>query len=459
MGKPKPPRPDGAVQGPEGGVNEDGTARPPKEPRIKPKKGPKPKERVLWAGQEMLLLNQGDRSKIGKDVQPWASVRTERMPDDYYKYGPFGPHAWKGITVGSPRKGTLCDSLVVFFSTVENEEEHELGEIQDAITGYAKRVDQMDDETVGVQYYFAFVRQVVKVPGLSPWEEWTLVAQVAVESGAELDKWSLGSKLDRKMWEVLTRCVAWYRPDLIYVKRPAYQVRFEPQKEFLEGWVTLLDPDNVSHSYYQGLCKLLGVDENESAEQVAIVFDGFSEERKMECVEHVLTSHPVCLLTPFTRQQKSASGMNTDTKEEIESIEAADDDVDFSEDDTNEDEPDEDFEAFNGPFGEEFDFDEQDDSQSTGNEWEREEAKALAAEAMLDSPDAETLDANEEALKAYSEIGMASSKGQPMVEENETEEFEPFLNAALRPFSYTNLIKEIFIIRRALLDLAELSRR
>lgn len=465
-GKPKPPRPDGAVQGPQNGVNADGTERPVKEPRVKPKKGPKPKERVSWAGQKMLLLNMGDRSKVGDDVQPWASVRTERMPDDYYKYGPFGPHAWKGVTVGTPRKGTLCDKLVVFFSTVENEEEHELGDIQDAITGYAQRVDQMDDESVGVQYYFAFARQIVRVPGLSPWEDWTLVAQVAVESGEELDKVRLGSKLDRKMWEVLSRCVAWYRPDLIYVKRPAYEVRFEPQKEFLEGWVTLLDPKNGSHSYYQRLCKLLGVDENEDAEQVGIIFDGLSEDRKMECVEHVLTDHPVFLLKPITRQdlkaeqqQKSASGMNNVTQNEIESIESADDEGDDSADDTNEDEPEEDFEAFNGQFGEEFDFDEQalDDSQSSRSEWEIEEAKALAAEAMQDSPNVETLDADEEALKAYSEIGM-KSQGQRIVEETETEEHEPFLYAALRPFSYTNLINEIFIIRRALVDLAELER-
>lgn len=440
-GKSKPP----TTPGP--GFNEDGTERPAKEPRVKPKKGPKPKERVSWAGQDMLLLNAGDRSKVGNEVEPWASVRTERMSDDYYKYGPFGPHAWKGVCVGTPRKGTLCDKLVVFFSTVENEEEHELGDIQDAITGYAKRVDQMDDENV--QYYFAFVRQIVKVPGQSPWEEWALVAQVAVESEAELEKESLGSKLDRRMWELLTRCVAWYRPDLIYVKRPAYQVRFEPQKEFLEGWLTLLDPGNHhGDSYYQTLCKLLGVDENENAEQVATIFDGFSEEKKMECVEHVLTSHPVCLLTPFIAQSlkvKPVNGMSTtptesfDRENEIDSVEDA---GDYS--DTNEDEDFEpDMEAFNAQFGEEFDFDEQDDR----SEWERE---ALAAEAMQESPDAQTLHADDEYWNAQ------ALKVEETVEETETEQLEPFLDAALRPFTYTNLIKEIFIVRRALMELAEL---
>lgn len=276
-------------------VNEDGT---PREPRVKPKKGPKPKERVTLAGQEMLLLNAGDRDKVGKDIQPWASVRTERMPDDYYKYGPFGPHAWKGVCVGTPRKGTLTDNLVVFFSTAENEADHEQGDIQDAITGYCKREDQMDED-VGIQYYFVFVRQTARIPGLAPWEDWTLVSQVAVESATELDKWSLGMKLGRRVWVLLTRCVGWFRPDLVYVKRPGYQVRFEPQKSFLQGWLTLLNPESKSN-YFPRLCELLGVDENLDPEQVDEIYNGLDEDRKMECVEHVLNSHPVCLLTPFT---------------------------------------------------------------------------------------------------------------------------------------------------------------
>lgn len=454
--KPKPPpRPEGPY------LNEDGTERPAKPPRVKPKKGPKPIERVSWAGQEMLLL--ADKSKLAKDIQPWASVRTERMPDDYYKYGPFGPHAWKGVTVGSPRKGTLCDKLVVSYSTVENEEEHELGDIQDAIVGYAQRLRRMDGDTVGIQFFFAFARQIVRVAGLTPWEDWTLVAQVAVESGDELDKLALGNQLDTRMWQSLTKCVAWYRPDLIYVKRPAFQVRFEPQKEFLEGWVKLLDPNNRSQDYYPRICELLGVEEDATVEKVTAVFQGLSEKRKMECVEHVLMSHPVCLLTPFNREAVKAEQQqrsNVDAVNEVESPEGVDDE-EYSEDededeDEDEAEPDDDFGTFSGEFGQDFDVDEEGD----GNEWEREEAKALAAEEIQDSPDAdERLDADVEmAFDDLSEIGEASTNGWSRVEETKTEEQERFLEAALRPFSYTNLIKEVFIIRKALVDMAELSR-
>lgn len=475
---PGPDKRDGTVQGPEDAVNQDGTERAERVPRVKPKKGPKPKERVSWAGQEMLLLNQGERFKIGKEVTPWASVRTERMPDDYYRYGPFGPHAWKGVCVGTPRKGTFCDQLVIFFSTVRDEEEHDQNDIQDAITGYSKRLDQMD-ASVGVQYYFVFVRQVQKVPGQSPWEEWTLVAQIAVESGDELDKWGLGDKLNRIMWEHITRCVAWFRPDLIYVKRPAYQLRFEPQKEFIEGWLTLLNPDKEpvnSHtdSYYQRLCSLLGVDENEDVENVGTLFDGFSEDKKMECIEHVLTTHPVWLLYPYThqtmqaeQQQKSVSGIHT-SENENESIEADEEEGDWGEDDTKGDDSDVEFDesemgAFNGQYGEDFDFVEQDDSQSIGNEWEREEAKALAAEALQDPPTAQTADVddeywNEQAVRAYAEIGMKSTKGKESIEETETQQEELFLDAAIRPFTYTDLIKEVFIVRKALVDYADLRR-
>ena len=264
-------------------------------------------------------------------------------------------------------------------------------------------------------------------------------------------------------------------PDLKYVKRPAYQIRFEPQKEFFEGWITLLNPDSEpvnsrKDSYYQRLCNLLGVDENEEAEKVGTLFEEFSEDKKMECIEHVLTSgHPVWLLYPFThntmqaeQRQKSGSGMQS-TDNQIESMETEEEEDDWNEDDTNEDDSDEDFDetetgAFNGQYGEDFEFDEQDDGESNGNEWEREEAKALAAQ---DSPIAETVDVDDELcleqpLKAYAEIGIKSTRGKETVEETETQQKELFFETAVRPFTYTNLIKEAFIIRKALVDYADL---
>lgn len=77
----------------------------------------------------MLLLNVGDWSKVGNEVEFWVLVWIERMLDDYYKYGFFGFYVWKGVCVGIFWKGIFCDKFVVFFLIVENEEEYELGDI------------------------------------------------------------------------------------------------------------------------------------------------------------------------------------------------------------------------------------------------------------------------------------------------------------------------------------------
>lgn len=438
-------------------------------PRGKPKSGPKPLERVTQAGQPMLLLNRGDRS-IGKEFTPWTSDPTERQPDDYYKYGPFGPHAWKGIVVGNPRKATFADNPVVFFGTVQNEEEHEQISIVDAIIGYEKRVNQLD-ESVGIQYYFAFVRQVQRVPNQAPWKEWTLVGQVAVESRAELDKWRLGFLLDRSLRENLTRCVAWYRPDLIYIKKPAYQVRFEPQKDFLEVLLQLLNPDNESNSqksdsYIGKLCQILGVTEKDDVQQVGITFDSLSEEKKMECLEHVLGSHPVELLTPFTRKAREEEligkggvgdwnsmqrldGHEDNEEEEYEEEPGVLEAVNEEDDDDSDPEMEMDF---GDGYEERFNSDKEADEQWEGTEWEKEEAKALLAGNVAD----EDTEWEERVVKAYSELESNSPGDSHLAGEADAEDSkqdsELLLKSAVRPYTYTNLIKEIFIIRQTLVE-------
>ena len=456
-----------------GDERQDGTEDPenPRAPRIKPPKGPKPRQRVTHAGRPMLLVNKGER--FGKEATPWTSDPYERQPDDYYKYGPFGPHAWKGVVVGTPRPGTFADKIVVFFSTVENEEEHEEMAIHDAIIGFNKRVDYMD-EGVGIQYFFAFVRPIVKLPRQAPVKEWTLVSQVALQSGEELDRWRLGHFLDRKSRENLSRCVSWYRPDLIYVKRPGYQVRFEPQKEFLTELLALLNPDNESESrnpesYFKTLCRLLGVRETEDEQQVGAIFDALSDERKFECLEHVFGSHPVQLLTPFTRRareeemrRKGAGGTNIfqettgEDEDEVEDeyqeegswVEDDDDDDESSETTDNEDEDDE--EAFDIDMEniDDDDFEELIDSNKQGKNggmWE-EEARAMQASSE-ESKDYEDQLLLEEVVKA------AAQKTTEVADsETENQGSGSLLDSAVRPYTYTNLIKEIFIMRRMMVE-------
>lgn len=444
----------------------------PRTPRIKPPKGPKPQQRVTHAGRPMLLVNKG--VNFGKEVTPWTSDPYERQPDDYYKYGPFGPHAWKGVVVGTPRPGTFADKIVVFFSTVKNEEEHEEMAIHDAIIGFNKRVDYMD-ENEGIQYFFAFVRPIVKLPQQAPVKEWTLVSQVALQSGEELDRWRLGHFLNRRSRENLSRCVSWYRPDLIYVKRPGYQVRFEPQREFLTELVSLLNPDNEAESwnpesYFKTLCQLLGVRETEDEQQVGTIFDALSEERKLECLEHVFGSHPVQLLTPFTHaarekemREKGEGGTNTfqeiTGKDEDEIEDAYQEEGTWVDDDdeeeisgTTDDEDEDNEEAFDIDMESirDDDFQELMDSNKQGNNggmWE-EEARAMQA------PSEESKDYDDQLL--VEEVKAATHKITEVADsETENQESGSLLDSAVRPYTYTNLIKEIFIMRRMMVEYPE----
>ncbi|KAG0474003.1 hypothetical protein HPP92_015860 [Vanilla planifolia] len=52
----------------------------------------------------------------------------------------------------------------------------------------------------------------------------------------KIDKWSLMGRMGNKSRALVTQCAAWMRPDIIYVKRPLYQCRFEPQDEFSQSY-------------------------------------------------------------------------------------------------------------------------------------------------------------------------------------------------------------------------------
>ncbi|KAJ6414447.1 hypothetical protein OIU84_003445 [Salix udensis] len=75
--------------------------------------------------------------------------------------------------------------------------------------------------------------------------EWTLVSEVVVEAGKQrLDKWNLMGRLGNQARQLITRCAAWFRPDIIYVKRPVFQCRFEPQDDFFLGLNAIFGSEN-----------------------------------------------------------------------------------------------------------------------------------------------------------------------------------------------------------------------
>ncbi|GJP79888.1 hypothetical protein CLOP_g10105 [Closterium sp. NIES-67] len=48
-----------------------------------------------------------------------------------------------------------------------------------------------------------------------------------------VQKW-LMHRLPKRAWSDVAQCVAWYRPDLVFTRHPAFEMRFEPQKPFFQ---------------------------------------------------------------------------------------------------------------------------------------------------------------------------------------------------------------------------------
>ncbi|KAH6825006.1 hypothetical protein C2S53_000658 [Perilla frutescens var. hirtella] len=166
-----------------------------------------------------------------------------KHPYDWYKYGKFGPYSWRGVVLGDPILGDFFDERVTMISEVRDQEEWEKIEQHDMASEFQRRLDAMD-KSKQVRYFWVFVRHPKWRVSDLPWQQWTLVCEVAVEVGDQrLDKWALIGRLGNKAQSMITQCAAWMRPDIIYLKRPIYQSRFEPQDEFFDALVPLLDPE------------------------------------------------------------------------------------------------------------------------------------------------------------------------------------------------------------------------
>lgn len=57
-----------------------------------------------------------------------------------------------------------------------------------------------------------------------PWEDWTLIGQLAVESREEPNNLELLDHLSGEIRSKMGQCVAWFRPDLVFVRYPAFDV-------------------------------------------------------------------------------------------------------------------------------------------------------------------------------------------------------------------------------------------
>ncbi|KVI02160.1 hypothetical protein Ccrd_019556 [Cynara cardunculus var. scolymus] len=243
-----------------------------------------------------------------------------KHPYDWYKYGEFGPYSWRGVVLGEPIRGRFSDENVTLIGEVRDQEEWEKIEQFEMSQDFGQRMESMD-RNVGFRYFWVFVRHPKWRVSELPWEQWTLVSEVVVESGKQrLDKWNLMGRLGNQTRSLITKCAAWMRPDIIYVKRPVYQCRFEPQDEFFKAMVPLLDPASEQDfmcelesddggvemcTYFGGLCKILRVNPKAFVDDVVKAFEKASDEKKSKCLEFVLGNHPIELLHPYTKEWKA----------------------------------------------------------------------------------------------------------------------------------------------------------
>ncbi|KAL2316659.1 hypothetical protein Fmac_030535 [Flemingia macrophylla] len=242
-----------------------------------------------------------------------------RHPYDWYKYGQYGPYSWRGVVVGEPVRGRFSDECVTLISEVKDHEEWEKIEQAEMAEEYGEKVKRLDQSKL--RYFWVFVRHPRWRISEHPWQQWTLVSEVVLEAGKQrLDKWNLMGRLGSKARSSIGQCAAWMRPDIVYVKKPVFQCRFEPQDNFFNPIIPLLDPKTEQDylfelknddgsvelcTYFGGLCKIVKVNQKAFVDDVVNAYQKLSDEKKSKCLEFLLTNHPVELLHPYTKEWKA----------------------------------------------------------------------------------------------------------------------------------------------------------
>ncbi|KAM0029136.1 hypothetical protein Hdeb2414_s0018g00522271 [Helianthus debilis subsp. tardiflorus] len=436
-----------------------------------------------------------------------------KHPYDWYKYGEFGPYSWRGVVLGEPIRGRFSDENVTLIGEVRDQEEWEKIEQFEMSQDFGQRLESMD-KSVGFRYFWVFVRHPKWRVSDPPWEQWTLVSEVVVEAGKQrLDKWNLMGRLGNRTRSLITKCAAWMRPDIIYVKRPVYQCRFEPQDEFFKSMAPLLDPETERDfmcqlesddggvetcTYFGGLCKILGVNQKAFVDDVVKAFEKASDEKKSKCLEFLLGHHPVELLHPYTKEWKAKleeMELGCDAPDENDDGGSSLEVLDWVEDDENEEEDDDividaeldDVETEDdNNDGSDGDGDGDGDDDGDGLDedekyWEEEFKKAVNSNEEMEVMarrsvkmtkklyEKQAQNMEEKRTKEENDEGeTAMRRGRAKVTQEEWKQlgYGPrmkkikksrippgqFLRAAVRPFLYKNLVKEIVLTRHAIVE-------
>ncbi|PIN12135.1 hypothetical protein CDL12_15275 [Handroanthus impetiginosus] len=438
-----------------------------------------------------------------------------KHPYDWYKYGQFGPYSWRGVVLGDPIRGSFSDERVSMIGEVRDQEEWEKIEQHDMATDFQKRLDAMD-KSKKKRYFWVFVRHPKWRISDLPWQQWTLVCEVALEAGDQrLDKWTLMGRLGNKARAMITQCAAWMRPDIIYVKRPVYQCRFEPQDDFFAALAPLLDPETEEDymcelvnddgsvemcTYFGGLCKILRVNPKAFVDDVVKGFEKLSDEKKSKCLEFLFNNHPLMLLHPYTKEWKAkleemelgCDAPDDDdcggNKGENETVDWIEDDGDDGDGDDNDDDDDDDDGLDDAVLDEKTIRDEglgirgdSDDSEpeEDAKYWDEEFKKALRSNEAMEKLLKKSIETSDKYYESQmpkketrgtsgdgDELEMRGKRAKVSREEWKLLGYGPykkrvkkskvppglFLRAAVRPFTYRNLVKEIVLTRHAIVE-------
>lgn len=397
-------------------------------------------------------------------------------------------------------------------SEVRDHEEWERIEQFELGHKFGKRLEEMD--RTKFRYFWVFVRHPRWRVSELPWEQWTLVCEVVLEAGNQrLDKWNLMGRLGNMTRSLITKCAAWMRPDIIYVKKPVYQCRFEPQDNFFKALMPFLDPKTERNylfelenddggvelvTYFGGLCRIVKVSPKAFVDDVVKGYEKLSDEKKSKCLGFLLKNHPVHLLHPYTREWKAKL-------EELElGCDAPDEDdgprgdsgekeiVDWIEDEDDDDDDDVVLDMEGG--GDEDEEEDDGEEEDYGNEneeededhWEEEFEKAVNSSEAMEKLVKRSVEVTTEHYKQQMrEMERENEKGRRANNEEDGDETqlrgkrakvspkewkiagigpwrrrikkskippELFLRAAVRPFTYRNLVKEIVLTRHAVID-------
>ncbi|PIA53103.1 hypothetical protein AQUCO_00900014v1 [Aquilegia coerulea] len=443
-----------------------------------------------------------------------------RHPYDWYKYGEFGPYSWRGIVIGDPIRGRFSDERVSMIGEVKDQEEWEQIEQFEMSQDFGNRLNTSMDKSLGFKYFWVFVRHPRWRITELPWQQWTLVSEVVVQAGKHnrLDKWNLMGRLGNKDRASITQCSAWMRPDIIYVKRPVYQCRFEPQDDFFKALGPLLDPNTEQNflfqlkreedgrfetcTYFSGLCKIVKANPKWFVDDVVKAYDKLSDENKSRCLEFLLTNHPIELLHPYTKEWKAkleemelGCDAPDEEEEEEDNVDAAqmtewvEEEEDTGNEDGDDDGASEDEDEEDVDDDEELGMMEENDGPEENDKyWEEEFEKAIRSPEAMESLVKRSVEAStklykkqlramdnaEQTVEEVVELASSSEEEKerimrPKIYKDEWDYVgygrnrrrkvkknripaELLLRAAVRPFTYRNLVKEIVLMRHGIID-------